>query len=64
MGIQCVAISYRPRLVRKRSDCSGDGVHFAIVLPNGNSLRPTREAGLVQIAESLTEQSEHVSIIQ
>jgi hypothetical protein len=35
------------------SDCSGGGVHFAIVLPNGNTLPPTREAGLVQIANSL-----------
>jgi len=56
MGIQCVAISYRLWLVRNCSDCSAGGVHFAIVLPNGNTLRPTREAGLVQIANALSEE--------
>ena len=55
MGIQ-MRCHFVPILIRSEAFwLQRGGVHFAIVLPNGNTLRPTREAGLVQIAESLTE---------
>jgi hypothetical protein len=36
-----------------RFDRGGEDVQFAIVLTNRTTLQATREAGLVQIAESL-----------
>jgi hypothetical protein len=50
-------------LFRKRSDRSGGGIQFAIVLSNGNTLLPTREAGVVQIADALIELSREESRI-
>ena len=46
-----------------RPDC-GHGVdeHFAIALPNRTTLPATREAGLVQIAESLIEASVQLAL--
>jgi hypothetical protein len=51
MGIQCSA-AIRCRWFSRKHPGGDDGgdVHFAIVLPNRTTLRATREAGLVQIA--------------
>ena len=55
MGIQ-MRCHFVPILIRSEAFwLQRGGVHFAIVLPNGNTLLPTREAGLVQIAESPVE---------
>jgi len=55
MGIQ-MRCHFVPILIRSEAFwLQRGGVHFAIVLPNGNTLLPTREAGLVQIANALIE---------
>ena len=56
MGIQ-MRCHFVPILIRSEAFwLQRGGVHFAIVLPNGNTLRPTREAGLVQIANARFDQ--------